>query len=129
MAVLDSVPGIQVSVVSNGNTLQEYADEDEFKHKKFSAPEVRTSTTYIECVSDAEFGIKFEVNPDFVKTKVHSHLSFWGIVDGTAIGGCQSVQASGNWNHTLDVCIRRISQDEVTQSKLKFCALKKGQLL
>ncbi|KAF2622226.1 hypothetical protein BU25DRAFT_415384 [Macroventuria anomochaeta] len=55
MAILPSQPGIKISIVCNGAILQEYEDDDE-------EPNHAVVSKYIEAVSGAEFGIRWDVS-------------------------------------------------------------------
>ncbi|KAJ4311792.1 hypothetical protein N0V94_007773 [Neodidymelliopsis sp. IMI 364377] len=54
MAILPTSPGIKISIVCNGAILQEYNDDDD-------EPEPETVTKYIESISGAEFGIRWDI--------------------------------------------------------------------
>jgi hypothetical protein len=58
MAVLNSVPGLEVKIVVNGEPLQEYVDnEDEL------AP--NTVLKYVEATSGAEFTVQYTITSEF----------------------------------------------------------------
>lgn len=57
MAVIDEVPGMEVTVVVDGKPLHEYTDEEDGDKK----PESPTKTVYIESREDQAFHIDFEV--------------------------------------------------------------------
>jgi hypothetical protein len=124
MAILDTVPGLRVTVESDGETLDEYPDEAEFKYKTFSAPDNRISKSYIECTSDAEFQIKFEILPGF-QAAFATHVYFWAVVDGQEIGGYNGQPPT--FSAALQNCVTRVNDWETVRRKLKFCSLKKRQ--
>ncbi|KAK7756490.1 hypothetical protein SLS62_001324 [Diatrype stigma] len=61
MAVLDKVPGIEVTVQINGQDVVEYNDPDA---SEFDAT-FPTSSKYIECVDDAEFAVQYHVTNEY----------------------------------------------------------------
>lgn len=128
MAILQGCPGIKVTIVSNGKALDEYPDEDgEFNNKDFSVPNNRRAMAYIECTSDAEFGIKWEITRDYKPEVPHTHLRFRAFVDGKSIGGdTKRILKSGSWSGTLDKTFDRINDLEGVQRKLMFKTIKKG---
>lgn len=128
MAILEAVPGIRVSVVSNGEILEEYPDEDEFKHKRFSAPVDRISTTYIECLSEAEFHLEYEITPQFVPALYHTNMCFWVEIDGKGLGGYwPEVGIDTQWNRTFHEAILRVSENEISRQKLRFSTIQKRE--
>jgi hypothetical protein len=130
MAILQGCPGIKCSIVSNGRTLEEYPDEDgEFNNKKFSAPEDHQILTYVECTSDAEFGIKLEVNQEYDSNAGCTHFVFMAYVDGQGIGGViGALPHFGKWSYDLLDASSRTSATEEFRRKLKFCSITKGML-
>lgn len=57
MAVLDSLPGVEVTVVVDGKDLHEYRDAD-------MEDDENTVTKYIEAVDDANFAINIKATKD-----------------------------------------------------------------
>jgi hypothetical protein len=128
MAILQGCPGIEVTIVSNGKTLEEYPDEEgEFRNEQFSAPpNDQMALTYIECTSDAEFAIRWEVTPDYADEHDHTHFAFWAFVDGKGIGGSIHALNGSTWTKVYGHALNRISDTELSSRKLKFCSIKKG---
>jgi hypothetical protein len=128
MAILQGCPGIKVSIVSDSQPLEEYPDEDgELNNKDFSAPRDHQALTYVECTSDAEFGIKMELTQDYDSYAEHTHFAFWAYVDGQGIGGVvDRLPPFGAWTYNLLDAAGRISATEQFRRKLKFCSITKG---
>ncbi|KAG9591014.1 hypothetical protein KCU77_g6519, partial [Aureobasidium melanogenum] len=59
MAILDALPGVEVTVVVNDEDLHEYQESD-------TANREDTVTKYIEAVDGANFAVKIKVTKDFV---------------------------------------------------------------
>ncbi|KAH0364053.1 hypothetical protein KCU65_g6976, partial [Aureobasidium melanogenum] len=76
MAVLDGLPGVEVTVVVDGDDLHEHQDTD-------LQDEEDTITKYIEAVDGANFAVKIKVSKD--ATFKGDQLSFKVLVDGTRI--------------------------------------------
>lgn len=130
MAILQGCPGVKCTIFSNGTTLEEYPDEDgELNDKNFSAPKDHQALTYVECTSDAEFGIRMELNQEFDSYAGYTHFAFWAYVDGQSIGGAiDKLPPFGAWSFELLDAIGRISATEQVRRKLKFCSITKGML-
>jgi hypothetical protein len=58
MAILDSLPGVEITVVVNGEDLHEYQDTD-------MEDEENTVTKYVEAVTGANFAIKITMPKGF----------------------------------------------------------------
>jgi hypothetical protein len=129
MAILQGCPGVKVTIVSNGQALNEYPDEDTaFNHKDYSVPLARRSMAYIECTSDTEFGIKWEITPDYKPEVPHTHLRFRAFLDGKGIGGDTiRIPPSGSWRATMSDTSDRINDREVILRKLIFKTITKGR--
>ncbi|KAG9235596.1 hypothetical protein BJ875DRAFT_266867 [Amylocarpus encephaloides] len=123
MAILAGIPGIEVTIQSEGHTLQEYPDEDGFHHRKLSAPEDCISTSYIQCTSDATFEIRYDVTPEFQYTSLHSTLIFEADVDGKGIG--LMYDQRGDWHAIMSNAFVRQSSTQVSKYKLKFGSITK----
>lgn len=132
MAIIQGCPGIEVNIVSNGNALEEYLDDDpDYVHKRFSVPPYDScSMSYVECTSDAEFGIQWKVTSAYCRAQVapHSHLKFKILVDGHSQGasyprvGPNMDPVSGRIDRTSE----RISDQEMATRKLVFKTVKKS---
>jgi hypothetical protein len=125
MAVLDAVPGIRVTIESGGETLDEYPDEADFNYKTFRTLDGHKSKSYIECTSDTEFQIKFELMPGFEPGPA-TLVYFWAVVDGQEIGGF-SEDPYTPFGFVLKDSIHRINDSECVRRTLKFQSIKKGQ--
>jgi len=129
MAILRGCSGVKVTIVSNGQALNEYPDEDmAFNNADYSVPLYRRSMAYIECTSDTEFGIKWEITPEYKPDVPHTHLRFRVFLDGKGIGGDKirtspSISSSATMSDTCD----RINDHEVILRKLIFKTIKKGR--
>ncbi|CAG8971160.1 hypothetical protein HYALB_00010135 [Hymenoscyphus albidus] len=66
MAILEGLPGIQVTIESDGKTLDEYPDDEDFKFREYTAPEKAMSTVFVPCVSDAAFSIRLRTTQEYV---------------------------------------------------------------
>ncbi|KFY91498.1 hypothetical protein V498_05436 [Pseudogymnoascus sp. VKM F-4517 (FW-2822)] len=62
MAILDTLPGVEVSILTNGQTVEEYVDADEVVDGPLAS---KTVVKYIEAISDAEFTVKRTVLDSF----------------------------------------------------------------
>ncbi|THW64471.1 hypothetical protein D6D19_09493 [Aureobasidium pullulans] len=76
MAILDSLPGVEITVVVDGEDLHEYQDTD-------MEDEEDTITKYVEAVTDATFAIKIKGSKRV--TYKGDCLSFHVSVDGSSI--------------------------------------------
>jgi hypothetical protein len=129
MAILHGCPGVKVTIVSNGQALNEYPDEDTaFKNADYSVPLSRRAMAYIECTSDTEFGIKWEITPEYKRDVPHTHLRFRAFLDGKGIGGDTiKTSPSSSWSNTMSQTCDRINDHEVILRKLIFKTIKKGR--
>jgi hypothetical protein len=130
MAILQGCPSVKCTVFSNGKTLEEYPDEEgEFNNKNFSVPKDHQALTYVECTSDAEFGIRIELNQEFDSYAGYTHIACWAYVDGQGIGGIiDNLPEFETWSYDILDAIGRISATEQVRQKLKFCSITKGML-
>ncbi|THX82003.1 hypothetical protein D6D04_03752 [Aureobasidium pullulans] len=76
MAILDSLPGIEITVVVDGEDLHEYQDTD-------MEDEENTVTKYVEAVTDANFAIKIKGSRELEYKG--EYLSLKVLVDGLCI--------------------------------------------
>jgi len=122
MAVIESVPGIKVTIESNGATLPEYGDAEGSINKQD-----KVSSTFVECLSDSEFSISAEVNPLFNMGSEAQSLAFQYIVDGKTIGhhSVHRERLRTRWKHVCSKGIERVSPTEVMKKKLKFAVIQK----
>jgi hypothetical protein len=74
MAVHDDCPGLTVEILVDGESLEEYAYEEEDELPK-------TTTRYVECRSDSEFQIRTNFKPPSAPMDISLHI--W--LDGTRV--------------------------------------------
>ncbi|KAF4626757.1 hypothetical protein G7Y89_g11399 [Cudoniella acicularis] len=72
MAILHDLPGIKVTVYMNGKPVEEYDDDEEFAPPSRALvanndgkPIVKTTTKYIESITDQEFSIYIDITNPF----------------------------------------------------------------
>ena len=131
MAILPAVTGITVTVVSNRQDLEEYPDENRaISHPAFSTPPNNLrSTSYVECISDAEFGVKCTVSSDYKPDVPHTHLRFNVYVDGKEIGrGSERIPAFGTKGFSIKTTQDRVNANEVVERKLVFRTIQKSNI-
>ncbi|TIA03376.1 hypothetical protein D6C82_01908 [Aureobasidium pullulans] len=78
MAILDSLPGVEITVVVDGEDLHEYQDT----HKKDGED---TVTSYIEATSGANFAIRIKISKDIIYKG--DRLDFGVTIDGEYVHG------------------------------------------
>lgn len=127
MAILEDRPGIKVYVRIGDAECAEYDDPD-IEGEQTSCP---TSSKYIESVDDAEFGVRFEVTPDYKWDYKNHDLVFYCYLDGKYFGGLVTKRSSDNAPfHTKDDLSEQISRTETgnwVSRKAKFSAVKIGK--
>lgn len=85
MAVLDTLPGITVSILINGQSAEEFIDEGEEVDGPLAPV---TVVKYIEAISDTEFAVKASVHPVFWENRLMvDDILFQVWVDGKCVGG------------------------------------------
>jgi hypothetical protein len=106
MAIHSDLPGIEVTIVSDGKPLKEYDTEnDKTKHDNKTAvlhQEAWTVTKYVECVSQSTFDIKLKVQEPY-KLGCGT-LSFEVKVDGNLIVSqlmFKRQYVKNHWSHTV----------------------------
>lgn len=87
MAVLDEVPGVEITVQVAGRDATEYDDPDAAQREPSEAAEVPTSIKYIECVGGAEFTITTRVQNTYGWGYMNHSLSSNVYVDGKSVNG------------------------------------------
>jgi hypothetical protein len=91
MAVLESLPGVEVCVCVDGNALEEYKDDEEVKVTPGPVGEHQASKTvskYIESITGKEFCIRATISPAFLFDC--PRLSFKLRIDGKRMDGVLS---------------------------------------
>jgi len=124
MAILEDVPGVRVTIESQGKTATEYDDDGDWNHKVMRTSPGKRSIKYIECISDAEFQVKTEVMPPYKPDC--EHLTFWVNIDGQGVGGLTTAMHGGGWSGTVSETLTQVSEDEVVRRKFKFSSIRKG---
>jgi hypothetical protein len=67
MAILDQIPGLEISIVVDGNDLLEYPDEDEdIQSLDLHSAESKTVRRFVESTSDKEFAILLKLVPPYI---------------------------------------------------------------
>jgi hypothetical protein len=98
MAVLDALPGVEVSVSASGKELTEYEERKE----EDEPLAVKTVLRYIESISGSEFMINLKISPPFRFD--YPQIGFRVFVDGKYIAGkgCSSHRlVAGHWNSSV----------------------------
>lgn len=117
MAVLDSLPGVEVTVVVDGEDLHEYQDADMEDNED-------TVTKYIEAVDGANFAIKIKATNNTV-FKGH-FLNFRTSLDGSSV--CNPlIRRVGRRARTHVRIVEGAQVRAQRMRKLKFDALETGE--
>ncbi|KFY08056.1 hypothetical protein V492_06572 [Pseudogymnoascus sp. VKM F-4246] len=104
MAVIDAVPGLEISVCINGQPVNEYEDSGEEIDGPLAS---KTVVKYIEATSDTEFTIKGTVRPAFDEHRqTRDDLFVSAMIDGKWVDGvCRDCTKNSEhipWNVVLD---------------------------
>lgn len=131
MAILPAHPNISVTITSNNTPLPEYPDPTPFTHPTFTAPPDSISGVYIECTSDSEFQLNYEVKPGFELEARHNEVSFWADVNGQCIGGCWAGNGTirGGWRKVFSEAITRAQGGDMVYQSLRFRRLERCELI
>jgi hypothetical protein len=125
MAIIEALPGLKVTIESQGRALEEYKDDSEWIDEKYTTAADKKTSVYVECVSDATFQIAFSVEPPFKLPD--SELTFRVSVDGQRVGGTTARSLPGGRHSSFVSESRsRINADEVSHRELKFTSIRKG---
>ncbi|KAI6716965.1 hypothetical protein PZA11_004494 [Diplocarpon coronariae] len=129
MAILTAVPGMQVTIQTFNEDLQEYEDDGEWSQSRFThIPEGRRSQKFVECKTDAEFRIRLTLKHPF---KMDSQsLAFKVSVDGHGIAQATCTdswftRSSGYYMELITARLDRISPTQISSRALKFSSIKK----
>ncbi|KAG9241571.1 hypothetical protein BJ878DRAFT_520099 [Calycina marina] len=128
MAVLDNLPGIRVSLQSDGFRQTEYQDTDEplkLEPAYTLPPPGRVALKYVEVVAEADFLIKCEVLAPHIAME---DISFTAEVDGIRIATnvAEHLRLTvGYWYGHIDGYYKRIDAERVSCRPLRFCGLTK----
>ena len=129
MAVLHELPGLRVTLQSNGLRQNEFPDNDDplkLSNNYILPTAGRISLNYVEVVADSEFIIKCEVLAPYRATE---DISFTAEVDGTRIATNVAEYGrlnTGYWYGHIDGYYKRIDHQRVSCRPLQFCGLTKG---
>lgn len=126
MAVLDGVPGIEVTIQVNGQDVVEYDDPDA---SELDAP-CPTLSKYIECIDGTEFVIQYKVT-NYYKWGYKNHcLHFRPWADGCRLSGkvfLETDLAKGSM-HTKGVHEFDARTNQHYLRKCKFSTISTGML-
>lgn len=128
MAILDALPGVEVTIESQGNGLPEYADDSEWaqwtSREDYNVRADKWMSTYVECVSDAEFQLKCSIKPPY-KMDTEA-LSFNVSVDGQSIVKVWLTKNSGPvQSETVATSYELAGPHEAIRKALKFASIQK----
>ncbi|KAI0024996.1 hypothetical protein F4780DRAFT_488999 [Xylariomycetidae sp. FL0641] len=87
MAVLNSVPGIEVAVQVNGQDLTEHDDPHASKRNPPRIDSRRVCTKYIESIDDATFRVRFKATDGYAWGYKDHSLKLWVYADGKYFSG------------------------------------------
>jgi hypothetical protein len=125
MAITEGVPGVTVSIESQGRGLPEYADDDEWNYGEsttYQRTDELRSTWNAFPMPNSKSSVRFK--PLF---KLNCQHTLWVCIDGQAIGGLPPIYAVGDhWSGELTMSIERISGNEVLRERLKFASIQEG---
>ncbi|OBT84583.1 hypothetical protein VE02_06329 [Pseudogymnoascus sp. 03VT05] len=104
MAVIDAVPGVEVSICINAQPVREYEDADEVIDGPLAS---ETVVKYIEAISDAQFTINVTVHPTFDEhRRTRDDLLAQAKVDGKWVDGrfrdCAIHERFTPWNMLVE---------------------------
>ncbi|KAI9047800.1 hypothetical protein LZ554_008509 [Drepanopeziza brunnea f. sp. 'monogermtubi'] len=129
MAILDAVPGLEVTIQSFDEVLPEYQDDGDWTQSRFAhIPKACRSQKYVECQTDAEFRIRITLKHPY---KMNSQsLVFKANVDGHGIAQATCTDAwfarcSGYYMELITARLDRISPTQLSSRALKFSSIKK----
>ena len=127
MAVIDTVPGVEVFILINGQPVEEYEDSGEEVNGPLAS---KTAVKYIEAISDTEFTIKATVHPAFDKhRRTRDDLVVDAKVDGKWVGGrfrnCTRHKIFTPWNMVLEGMLDNVPGRE-TISAFTFTTVEIG---
>ena len=126
MAILEGLPGIKVSIESQGRALQEYEDEEGWSNTKYTVPENNRKSAYVECTSDAEFQINFSIEPPYI---LKDNLTFSVTTDGQTVSCITARRLTrDHWSDQIVSTHERSGPNEVLRRKLKFASIQRGGL-
>lgn len=128
MAVLDSVPGLAVSVLVDGNALQEYPDDEEAA-RLASLPEgIKTVPVFVEAVSEKEFVVRLSVDESFRLSSpvlifdviVDGNVAYRPIISSLYVAGSGLYKAMTKCSRHIEGVYFAIPGDLLRESLKKF---------
>ncbi|KAI1810976.1 hypothetical protein GGS20DRAFT_593668 [Poronia punctata] len=124
MAVLNAVPGVEVTVQVDGKDCIEYEPDQEEKAKYSKLRLSPSVTKYIECIDGAEFVIKIRVNNNYNWGPVEHMISARAQVDGQYIIS-RLLRNDDEHREGSIHCLEEYSPvtKQWTRSKLQFAAV------
>ncbi|KAI1458285.1 hypothetical protein F4805DRAFT_425164 [Annulohypoxylon moriforme] len=126
MAILEEVPGIEVTVVVAGRDATEYDDPDASEQPN-EAADCPTSTKYIECIDGANFSVKYHLTNDYDWSYQNHSLTFTLHADGTRLKGTVLKERDLRYGHKTTEIKEKEYFDAATQQwqgqKFKFSAV------
>ena len=129
MAILEGVPGLEVTIQSFDQDLSEYDDDGEWTQNRFShLSDGKRSSKYVECETNAEFRIRLTLKHPF---QIDSQsLAFKANVDGHGIAQATCTadyfaRCSGYYMELITARLDRISPTQLSSRVLKFSSIKK----
>jgi hypothetical protein len=127
MAVAKSLPGVKVTVWSNGKQLKEYRN----KTGSLGGPVAKSVARFIEATSDTEFSFKIWVSSSFLLDC--PNLLFNVYADGVSVGGvlCGEYELiHGSWTKEVEGIKQPTEKRNVTGlQKFRFSELVSGKYL
>ncbi|KFY49060.1 hypothetical protein V495_00779 [Pseudogymnoascus sp. VKM F-4514 (FW-929)] len=125
MAVIDTVPGVEVSILINGQPVEEYVDSGEEIDGPLAS---KTVVKYIEAISDAEFIIKASALSAFYQHRKTKDDILVGVeIDGARVRGCFQRHAkskkSAPWSKIIEGASGLNGAGRRTISAFKFTAV------
>ena len=129
MAILDALPGIEVTIESQDSTLAEYQDDAEWAQRagraKYNVGADKWVSTYVECTSDANFLLRFSMKSPFQLDS--ERLSFGVTIDGKPIAQIGFDKSEGAVQTTkLSTSCERVGTNERARRSLKVASIQKG---
>jgi hypothetical protein len=132
MAVIPGVPGLEVTIVCDGEALKEYPDIEWTNHLFPNVPLHARSANYVECKSDKEYSIQVKLTPGYVFE--NPTMGFRFLVDGKSAGfwTCDVTQFHNFGHQRTHTCVGRSKQVSASHYKhypFKFSSITKGMYL
>jgi hypothetical protein len=121
MAILPSLPGLQVAIMVNGQPLQEYEDTD-YDDDSQNPREIRK---YIASVSGAEFSIRLTCNKDIL-SHINTSFAVSVLLDGQRVLH-NLIQKSDILNGAVFSSTLSKESGKWYKNKFKFCDIEISQ--